>query len=89
MVSFTALLVATAAVVGASALPAEARSPGELAERSTPNGQGTDHGYFWQFCMLRSAVFTRSPWATLTAIRQGLTARAASPTPTAPAVNTA
>lgn len=49
MVSFTALLVAAAAVVGASALPAEARSPGELVERSTPNGQGTDHGYFWQF----------------------------------------
>jgi endo-1,4-beta-xylanase len=53
MVSFTSLVVATTAIAGALALPADGRSSGELVQRSTPNGQGTNNGYFWQFCMLR------------------------------------
>jgi hypothetical protein len=50
MVSFTSLLVAASAAIGAFAIPAHERKGGQLIERNTPNGQGTNNGFFWQFC---------------------------------------
>lgn len=48
MVSFTSLLVAASAIVGAFALPTDVakRGPSELIKRE----QGTNGGYFYQFC---------------------------------------
>jgi hypothetical protein len=57
MVSFTSLFLAATAAIGALAIPAHERTGGQLIERSTPNGQGTDHGFFWQFCKDAAPTF--------------------------------
>ncbi|KIM94073.1 glycoside hydrolase family 11 protein [Oidiodendron maius Zn] len=47
MVSFTTAFVAAAVAVGVLATPSAA--PAELARRNSPNAQGTNNGYFYQF----------------------------------------
>ncbi|KAF2202080.1 xylanase [Delitschia confertaspora ATCC 74209] len=52
MVSFTSLLVAATATIGAFAAPASdlaAREPSELASRSTPSSTGTNNGFYYSF----------------------------------------
>ncbi|KAH7336667.1 putative endo-1,4-beta-xylanase A precursor [Rhexocercosporidium sp. MPI-PUGE-AT-0058] len=48
MVSFTTAFVGAAVVAGVLANPIEV-IPTELSRRNTPNGQGTNNGYFYQF----------------------------------------
>jgi hypothetical protein len=50
MISFTTAFVAVAAVAGVLASPA-GTAPAELTKRNSPNAQGTNNGYFYQFCM--------------------------------------
>jgi endo-1,4-beta-xylanase len=54
MVSFTTAFIAAAVAAGVLAAPVEGPAP--LSKRNTPNGQGTDGGYFWQFCACNASI---------------------------------
>jgi hypothetical protein len=51
MVSFNFVILAATAIVGVFALPKDFNAGAEkLVQRSTPNQQGNNNGYFYQFC---------------------------------------
>jgi endo-1,4-beta-xylanase len=50
MVSFTTALLALTAAMGIIAAPAEAPGDTVVSKRSSPNAQGTNNGFFYQFC---------------------------------------
>jgi hypothetical protein len=57
---FGTALVAACSIAGSAAAPSA--SPAEVVDkRSTPNGQGTNNGYFWQFCMFDLPSFVTLP----------------------------
>jgi endo-1,4-beta-xylanase len=60
MVSFTTALFALAAVAGVFGAPAEIPAESTLSRRSSPNAQGTNNGFFYQFCMEPPAILQRS-----------------------------
>lgn len=54
MLSFTTAFVAAAVTAGVLASPAAA--PDAIAKRNTPNGQGTNNGFFYQFCKCNASI---------------------------------
>jgi endo-1,4-beta-xylanase len=60
MVSFTTALFVLAAVAGVFGAPAEIPAESTLSRRSSPNAQGTNNGFFYQFCMEPPAILQRS-----------------------------
>jgi hypothetical protein len=56
MVSFTTALLALAAAAGVIGAPAEVPAESTISKRSSPNAQGTNNGFFYQFCMQPPAI---------------------------------
>jgi endo-1,4-beta-xylanase len=55
MICFATAFVAAAVAARVLASPAGA-SFAELAKRNIPNAQGTNNGYFYQFCMCNAKI---------------------------------
>jgi endo-1,4-beta-xylanase len=51
MASFITAFVALAAAIGVIGAPVESPTESTLSKRSSPNAQGTNNGFFYQFCM--------------------------------------
>jgi endo-1,4-beta-xylanase len=55
MVSFTTAFLALTAAMRIIAAPAEGPIDTTVSKRSSPNAQGTNNGFFYQFCTQRSS----------------------------------
>jgi hypothetical protein len=55
MVFFTTALLALTAAMGIIAAPVEGPIDTTVSKRSSPNAQGTNNGFFYQFCTRRSS----------------------------------
>lgn len=53
MVNFTTALLTVVAAFRVIAAPVEGPTEYAIAKRSSPNSQGTNNGFFYQFCVSR------------------------------------